>query len=48
MTGEMGMSIPSYSGPGPYTLAMPKGLPAGSYQVCTLDGAKLCGLMTVK
>ncbi|NIK55913.1 hypothetical protein [Kribbella shirazensis] len=48
MTGEMGMSVPSYSGPGPYTLAVPKALPAGSYQVCTLDGAKLCGLVTVK
>ncbi|RZU20130.1 hypothetical protein EV645_2357 [Kribbella rubisoli] len=48
MNGEMGISIPQYTGAGPYTLAMPKGLAAGSYQVCTLSGAKLCGLVTVK
>jgi hypothetical protein len=47
MTGEMGMSIPSYKGAGPYTLAMPKGLPSGSYRVCTLSGSLLCGLVTV-
>ena len=47
MTGEMGMSIPSYTGAGPYTLAMPKGLPSGSYRVCTLSGSLLCGLVTV-
>jgi hypothetical protein len=48
MTGEFGMEAPSYSGPGPYTLVMPKGLPSGSYQVCTLSGSLLCGLVTVK
>jgi hypothetical protein len=48
MTGEIGMSIPSYTGAGPYTLAMPKGLPSGSYRVCTLSGSLLCGLVTVK
>ncbi|GAA1549365.1 hypothetical protein GCM10009804_02290 [Kribbella hippodromi] len=45
--GEAGMAIPSYQSAGPYTLAVPKGLAAGSYQVCTLSGAKLCGLLTV-
>ena len=47
MTGEMGIAIPSFSSAGPYTLAMPKGLPAGSYRVCTLSGALLCGLVSV-
>ena len=47
MGGEMGIAMPSYNGPGPYTLAMPKNLPAGSYRVCTLSGALLCGLVTV-
>ncbi|TCC20914.1 hypothetical protein [Kribbella speibonae] len=47
MTGEMGIAIPSFSSAGPYTLGMPKGLPAGSYRVCTLSGALLCGLVTV-
>ncbi|RZT12703.1 hypothetical protein EV649_7068 [Kribbella sp. VKM Ac-2569] len=47
MTGEAGIAIPSYSGAGPYTLAMPKGLPSGSYRVCTLSGSLLCGLVTV-
>ncbi|MFC6158459.1 hypothetical protein ACFWUU_39440 [Kribbella sp. NPDC058693] len=46
--GESGIAIPQYTGAGPYTLALPKGLAAGSYQVCTLSGAKLCGLVTVK
>ena len=46
--GESGIAIPQYTSAGPYTLAMPKGLAAGSYQVCTLSGAKLCGLVTVK
>ncbi|MDX3003770.1 hypothetical protein PWY87_18930 [Kribbella solani] len=46
--GEAGMAIPSYQSAGPYTLTVPKGLAAGSYQVCTLSGAKLCGLVTVK
>ncbi|MGW6199856.1 hypothetical protein ACWF0M_27150 [Kribbella sp. NPDC055110] len=48
MTGEMGMEVPSYTGAGPYTLAMPKNLPSGSYRVCTLSGSLLCGLVTVK
>lgn len=48
MSGEMGIAIPSFSSAGPYTLAMPKGLPSGSYRVCTLSGSLLCGLMTVK
>jgi hypothetical protein len=48
INGEMGIAIPQYTGAGPYTLAMPKGLAAGSYQLCTLSGAKLCGLVTVK
>ena len=47
MTGEMGIEMPSYTGAGPYTLAMPKGLTPGSYRVCTLSGALLCGLVTV-
>jgi hypothetical protein len=46
--GETGIAIPQYTSAGPYTLAMPKGLAAGSYQLCTLSGAKLCGLVTVK
>ncbi|HZX05358.1 hypothetical protein [Kribbella sp.] len=46
--GEMGVGLPSYTGAGPYTLAMPKGLPAGAYQVCTLTGARLCSPVTVK
>ncbi|WP_329004145.1 hypothetical protein OHA18_12150 [Kribbella sp. NBC_00709] len=45
--GEVGIAIPQYTSAGPYTLAMPKGLAAGSYQLCTLSGAKLCGLVTV-
>jgi hypothetical protein len=48
MTGEAGIAIPSYSSAGPYTLAMPKNLPSGSYRVCTLSGSLLCGLVTVK
>jgi hypothetical protein len=48
MTGEAGIEIPSYSTAGPYTLAVPQGLPSGSYRVCTLTGALLCGLVTVK
>ena len=47
MTGEAGIALPSFSSAGPYTLAMPKGLPSGSYRVCTLSGSLLCGLMTV-
>jgi hypothetical protein len=47
MSREMGIAIPSFSSAGPYTLAMPKGLPAGSYRVCTLSGSLLCGLVTV-
>jgi hypothetical protein len=46
--GESGIAIPQYTSAGPYTLALPKGLAAGSYQVCTLSGAQLCGLVTVK
>jgi hypothetical protein len=45
--GESGIAIPQYTSAGPYTLAVPKGLAAGSYQVCTLSGARLCGLVTV-
>ncbi|MFD7156392.1 hypothetical protein ACFV9C_17415 [Kribbella sp. NPDC059898] len=48
MTGELGIAMPSYSGTGPFTLALPKGLAAGTYQVCTLSGARLCSLVTVK
>ncbi|MGW7679106.1 hypothetical protein ACWGID_00045 [Kribbella sp. NPDC054772] len=48
LTGEMGVALPQYTGAGPYTLAVPKGIPAGSYEVCTLSGARLCGLVTVK
>jgi hypothetical protein len=48
LAGEMGIALPSYTGPGPYTLAIPKGLPAGAYKVCTLSGARLCSPVTVK
>jgi len=45
---EAGIGVPAYTSAGPHTLAVPKGLAAGSYQVCTLSGPRLCGLLTVK
>ena len=48
LAGEMGIGLPSYTSAGPYTLAVPKGLPAGAYQVCTLTGARLCSPLSVR